>query len=702
MEDKKMSLNISSGRSFPLGATVSPEGVNFCVYSSTCSGLELLLFDSASDSEPTQTITFDPQHHRSIHYWHLFVPSLKAGQIYAYRAYGEFAPERGLRFDSTKILLDPYAKAIVGWETYSRAAAIYSGNNAARALKCVVVDPNAYDWEGDIPLQVPYSKSIIYELHVGGFTRHPSSGVASEKRGTYAGLSEKIPYLKQLGVTAVELLPIHQFDDQDANHGGAGLVNYWGYSTLGFFAPHWQYSSRQHPLSAVNEFRDLVKALHKAGIQVILDVVYNHTAEGNHEGPTLCFKGLDNATYYTLEDDPTYYSNYTGCGNTVKANHPIVGRLIIDSLRYWVTEMHVDGFRFDLAAVLARGVSGQVTGQLTGEKPMVLWAIDTDPALIESKVIAEAWDAAGLYGVGRFIGKSDRFAEWNGPFRDDLRRFVKGDAGMVGRFASRILGSPDLYQRPDRASDRSINLICCHDGFTLNDLVSYNVKHNEANGEDNRDGSNDNYSWNCGVEGATDRPEIEALRLRQIKNLLALLFLSQGTPMLLMGDEVRRSQQGNNNAYCQDNEISWFDWNCVEKHAHVFRFVQQLIRLTQSLQLFAEEHYLYVDEHPDHPYLIWHGVKLGQPDWSPDSRSLAFTLYHPPAREQLHVIVNAYWEALTFELPAVSQEDEPWRRCIDTFLDSPDDICDRANAPLVKDATYLVQPRSVVAFFRPR
>lgn len=687
-----MSLGILPGRSFPLGATVSPEGVNFCIYSSTCSGLELLLFNSASDSEPSQTIVFDPQQHRSVHYWHLFVPGLKAGQIYAYRAYGKFAPEQGLRFDPDKILLDPYAKAIVGWETYRRIDAMQPGSNAAHALKCVVVDSGAYDWENDIPLQIPYAKSIIYELHIGGFTRHSSSGVAPEKRGTYAGLIEKIPYLKQLGITAVELLPIHQFDEQDADHARSDSVNYWGYSTLGFFAPHWQYSSRQHPLSAVDEFRDLVKALHQARIQVILDVVFNHTAEGNHEGPTLCFKGLDNTTYYILESDPTYYSNYTGCGNTVKANHQVVGRLIIDSLRYWVTEMHVDGFRFDLAAVLARGIAGQVPG----ERPPVLWAIDTDPMLIESKVIAEAWDAAGLYGVGRFIGKSDRFAEWNGPFRDDMRRFVKGDAGMVGNVASRILGSPDIYQRSDRASDRSINFICCHDGFTLNDLVSYNEKHNQANGESNRDGSNDNHSWNCGVEGETDYPEIEALRLRQIKNLLTLLFLSQGTPMILMGDEVRRSQQGNNNAYCQDNDISWFDWNTVEKHAELFRFVQQLIRFTQSLQLFAEDHFLNVGEHPVQPYLIWHGVKVGQPDWGDNSRTLAFTLYHPRTNEQLYVVFNAYWESLTFELPPPVAPHHHWHRIIDTAQPTPTDFYAIDTAPIFEQPTYPVMARSSV------
>jgi glycogen operon protein len=359
--------------------------------------------------------------------------------------------------------------------------------------------------------------------------------------------------------------------------------------------------------------------------------------------------------------------------------------------------MHVDGFRFDLAAVLARGVSGQVTGQLTGEKPPVLWAIDTDPALIEAKMIAEAWDAAGLYGVGSFIGRSDRFAEWNGPFRDDMRRFVKGDAGMVGKAAARILGSPDIYERSDQqTSDRSINFICCHDGFTLNDLVSYNVKHNEANGEDNRDGSNDNHSWNCGVEGPTDQPAIEALRLRQIKNLLTLLFMSQGTPMLLMGDEVRRSQQGNNNAYCQDNQISWFDWNCVEKHADVFRFVQQLIRFTQSLQLFAEGHFLYVGERTDQPYLLWHGVKVGQPDWGPGSRTLAFMLCHPQAQEQLYVIFNAYWDTLTFELPTPVDSNYHWHRLIDTAQATPEDFCPIETAPIMTQSAYSVMARSSV------
>jgi glycogen operon protein len=354
--------------------------------------------------------------------------------------------------------------------------------------------------------------------------------------------------------------------------------------------------------------------------------------------------------------------------------------------------MHVDGFRFDLATVLARGVSGQVSS----DRPSVLWAIDTDPTLIEAKVIAEAWDAAGLYGIGQFVGKSDRFAEWNGPFRDDLRRFVKGDPGMVSKVASRILGSPDIYQRSDQASDRSINFICCHDGFTLNDLVSYNIKYNQANGEDNRDGSNDNHSWNCGVEGATEQPEIESLRLRQIKNLLTLLFLSQGTPMLLMGDEVRRSQQGNNNAYCQDNEISWFDWNCLEKHAGVLRFVQHLIQFTQSLQLFSEEQFLYVGEHPHQPHLIWHGVKVGQPDWGFDSRSLAFILCHPQAKEQLYVIFNAYWEALTFELPSSLASNHRWYRIIDTAQPTPEDFCHLDDAPIIAQPRHSVMARSTV------
>ena len=439
-------------------------------------------------------------------------------------------------------------------------------------MKSVVTDPQAYDWEGDLPLKRPWSRTIIYEMHVRGFTAHPSSGLADSKRGTYAGLVQKIPYLQQLGITAVELLPVFQFDPQDAPQ---GRTNYWGYSPVSFFAPHQAYSSRQEPLGAVDEFRDMVKALHRAGIEVILDVVFNHTAEDGHDGPTQCFRGLDNATYYLLEEDRSQYPNFTGTGNTLNANHPVVRRMIVDSLRYWVEEMHVDGFRFDLASILARDSSGAVM-----PNPPVLWDIESDPALAGTKMIAEAWDAAGLYQVGNFVG--DSWKEWNDRFRDDIRDFFRGVNDSVGRAADRLLGSPSIYGRKERELEESINFVACHDGFTLNDVVSYDHKHNEENGEDNRDGSAENRSWNCGLEGPTDDPVIERLRNRQVKNFLTALMLSGGVPMFVMGDEVRRSQRGNNNPYCQDNETSWFDWNLLCKHADVLRFVRLLIETARA------------------------------------------------------------------------------------------------------------------------
>ncbi len=683
--------DIQPGRSFPLGATVYPDGVNFCVFSKSSYAVELLLFDAPDDAKPSRIVPLDPKQNRTFYYWHVFLPGLMAGQVYAYRVYGPYAPEKGHRFDGNKVLLDPYAKSVVGWEHYSREAAIHPGDNCAQALRSVVFDPAPYDWEGDVPLGIPYAKTLIYELHVAGFTRHPNSGVSAEKRGTYAGLIEKIPYLKQLGITAVELMPIHEFDEQDAR---PGLKNYWGYSTLAFFAPHRAYSSSQSPLGAVNEFRDMVKAFHKAGIEVILDVVFNHTAEGNHEGPTLSFKGLENRAYYMLEKNPAYYSNYTGCGNTVKANHSVVNRLILDCLKYWVAVMHVDGFRFDLASVLARGNSGHPL-----EEPPLLWAIESDPVLAGTKIIAEAWDAGGLYQVGSFIG--DRFAEWNGPFRDDIRRFAKSDPGVVDELSARLLGSPDIYSKPDREPNRSINFVTCHDGFTLNDLVSYNDKHNQENGENSQDGTNDNNSWNCGMEGPSTDPAVEALRDRQVRNLLTILLLSQGTPMLLMGDEVRRTQQGNNNAYCQNNEISWFDWSLVEKHADLLQFTTGLIRFVQSLDLLQRERLLEVSASvtrpykTQEPYIIWHGTRLGQPDWGPNSHSLAFTLFHPDAGEHLHVIFNAYWEAMSFELPSLDAG-EGWHRIVDTSLDSPNDCCQKEMAPCHEGGFYQVEARSAV------
>src|SRR5262245_8152319 len=483
----------------PLGATVLREGVNFSLFSRSATGVELLLFDGDDDARPARVIEIDPARDRAYYYWHVFVPGVRAGQLYAYRVWGPSDPANGLRADPMKVLLDPYGRGVVVPKTYSRGAAAAEGENASVAMKSVVVDPAAYEWEGDERPQRPSSRTIVYETHVRGFTRHSSSGVAESRRGTFAGLIEKIPYLQDLGITAVELLPVFQFDAQDAP---SGCVNYWGYSPISFFSPHQAYSSRQDPLGPVDEFRDMVKALHKAGLEVILDVVFNHTAEGDHRGPTLSFRGIDNPTYYILAPDRAYYDNFTGTGNTLNANQPIVRRMIVDSLRYWVEAMHVDGFRFDLASILSRDESGNPMPH-----PPVLWDIESDPVLARTKLIAEAWDAAGLYQVGAFPG--DAWREWNGRFRDDVRSFFRGEKGSVGRMADRLVGSPELYGHKEREAEQSVNFVTCHDGFTLNDLVSYDVKHNQDNGEGNRDGADDNLSWNCGIEGPTGDTSID-------------------------------------------------------------------------------------------------------------------------------------------------------------------------------------------------
>jgi isoamylase len=678
---------ITPGESAPLGATVQPGGVNFCVYSREATLIELLLFDEENAGQPSRIIPLQADKHRTYHYWHVFVPNLEPGQVYAWRAHGPSEPGHGLRFDGNKALLDPYGIAVAVPHTYDRAAAARPGDTIATAMKSVVADPCRYDWEGDRPLRRPLVETVIYELHVKGFTRHPSSGVAEEKRGTYAGLIDKIPYLKDLGVTAVELLPVFQFD---AHAAPKGLVNYWGYQPVSFFAPHGAYCSRRGALAVLDEFRDMVKALHRAGLEVILDVVFNHTAEGDADGPTLCWRGLDNEAYYSLDSDRSRYADFSGCGNTLNANHPIVRRLIQDSLRYWVSQMHVDGFRFDLASILSRDEKGQLL-----PSPTVLWDIESDPLLAGTKLIAEAWDAAGLYQVGSFVG--DTWQEWNDRFRDDVRRFVRGDNGSVSRVASRILGSPDIYGHEERTPEQSINFITCHDGFTLNDLVSYNHKHNEANGENNRDGANDNLSWNCGVEGPTDDPAVEALRNRQVKNFFALQLLAMGTPMLQMGDEVRRTQRGNNNAYCQDSEIGWFDWSLLGRHGDIHRFVKVLNGFRQRRDVVAEGQAHSLNSLLRRARLEWHGVGLGRPDWSESSHSLAFTLRSVRVRFLLHAMFNAYWEPLTFELPTLPAEGrEAWRRCIDTALPTPDDICPWQDAAVVSQARYEAQPRSIV------
>jgi isoamylase len=686
-EEAVMNSVGNAGHSSPLGATVVACGVNFSLFSRSATGVELLLFDRADDARPTRVLRLDPATSRTYHYWHVCVPGVQPGQLYGYRVAGPSDPAHGIRFDPAKVLLDPYSRGVVVPKNYSRDAARRAGDNAATAMKSVVVDGHTYDWEGDTPLQRPSSRTIVYEMHVRGFTCHPSSGVAEQSRGTFAGLIEKIPYLQQLGITAVELMPVFQFDPQDSP---PGRVNYWGYAPVSFFAPHQGYSSRRDALGPVNEFRDMVKALHRAGIEVILDVVFNHTAEGNHDGPTLSFRGFDNTTYYILEQDRSRYANYSGTGNTLNANHPIVRRMILDSLRYWVKEMHVDGFRFDLAAILERDESGQLM-----PNPPVLWDIESDPELAGIKLIAEAWDAAGLYEVGSFIG--DSWKEWNGRFRDDVRSFFRGEENCIGPFADRLRGSPAIYGHKEREAEQSVNFVTCHDGFTLNDLVCYDHKHNEANGENNRDGANDNRSWNCGVEGPTDDPGVEKLRNRQIKNFLTVTMLSVGMPMLLMGDEVRRTQRGNNNAYCQDNETSWFDWTLLTKHADVHRFVTLLNARRVLRDPEPERHRVSLNQLLRGVNLAWHGVKLNQPDWGEHSHSLAFTAELRQEKLLFHVILNAYWQPLDFELPRLDNTYEnPWHRWIDTALDSPHDILEWETAELVPAYVYSAESRSVV------
>ncbi len=682
-----MNGDSAPGRAAPLGVTLDGEGANFSLYSRHASQVELFLFDRVDDGQPAHVVRLDLPLHRTYHYWHAFVPGVEPGQLYGYRVHGPCEPARGLRFDPTKLLLDPYGRAVAVPPRYSANAARGAGDNAAVAMKSVVADTRRYDWEGDRRLHLPASRTVIYELHVRGFTRHPSSGVSAPLRGTFAGLIEKVPYLRQLHINAVELLPVFQFDAQDCP---PGLVNYWGYAPVSFFAPHGAYSSRPDPLGCLDEFRDMVKALHRAGIEVILDVVFNHTAEGNHAGPTLCYRGVDNPTYYVLEADASRYADYTGTGNTLNANHPVVRRLILDSLRYWVEEMHVDGFRFDLASVLARDECGRPI-----PNPPLLWDIESEPALADTKLIAEAWDAAGLYQVGSFIG--DSWKEWNGRFRDEVRSFWRGDEATVGPLAARLLGSPDIYGHEEREAEQSVNLVTCHDGFTLNDLVSYNEKHNEANGERNRDGTDDNRSWNCGVEGPTDDPAVERLRNRQVKNLLCVTVLALGMPMILMGDEMRRTQGGNNNAYCQDNEVSWLDWTLLERHADVHRFVNLLMKYRVRRNLAPDMPGASLNALLRQARITWHGVRLGEPDWAAHSHSLACTADAPRARLRFHMLLNAYWEPLDFALPPASPGSaRPWRRWIDTALPAPDDIVDWEETPAVEGASYRAAPRSTV------
>jgi glycogen operon protein len=681
------------GHAHPLGATPIADGVNFSVYARGAHSMALLLFDDVGDIAPARVITLDARRHRSYHYWHVLVPELVPGQLYGWRADGPYDPVHGMRFDARRVLLDPYGRAVAIPSGYRRDDFRPTGRHDVAACKCVVTDLRAYDWEGDVPLRRPYAQTVIYELHVGGFTRHPNSGLPPSRRGTFAGLVAKIPYLVDLGVTAVELLPVFQFDAQDAP---PGLGNYWGYSPMSFFAVHAGYGTRpDDPLAAIDEFRDMVKALHRAGLEVILDVVFNHTTENAEDGPTLCWRGLADGTYY-IHGAEGRYASYSGTGNTLNANRSVARRMILDSLHYWVSMMHVDGFRFDLAAILSRDEQGH-----PHVSPPVLWDIESDPVLVGTKLIAEAWDAVGLYQVGNFVG--DSWKEWNGQFRDDVRAFVRGDEMTVPRVANRLLGSPDLYGALSREPAQSVNFVTCHDGFTLNDLVSYDRKHNEANREQNRDGTDHNLSWNCGVEGETADREVEALRLRQIKNLLAINILSLGTPMLLMGDEVRRTQHGNNNAYCQDSELSWFDWSAVGRHAGLRRFVRGLIALRAIRESVRTDHHLTLTQVIRQADVRLHGVRLEQPDLADSSHSLAITARSLSGDLLMHFALNAYWEPLEFELPALAAGGTAtaagWRRVVDTSRPAPHDLVSLGDADPVAGSTHSVAPRSVVVLF---
>jgi isoamylase len=683
-----------SGRPHPLGATPDAAGVNFAVFSRNATGVELLLFDNHDDAEPAQAIRLDPDRNRSFFFWHVYVEGLSAGVHYAYRVDGPAEPGTGHRFNRNKVLIDPYARGNTK-TLWNREAACGPEDNLTTSMRSVVIDVSAYDWEGDRPLNRPTSEIIIYEMHVGGFTASASAGV--QHPGTFRGVVEKIPYLQELGVTAVELLPVFEFDDTAILRQGPDgpLTNYWGYSTIGFFAPASKYCVMPESGRHVEEFRDMVKALHRAGISVILDVVFNHTDEGNHLGPTINFKGLDNTIYYHLvASDRQYYMDYSGCGNTVNCNHPIVQKLIVECLEYWVSDMHVDGFRFDEGSILTRGEDGAPMAY-----PPVVWSIELSEQLLDTKVIAEAWDAGGLYQIGFFPGY--RWSEWNGRYRDDVRRFVKGDTGLLGAVASRIAGSADIYQPQGHLPLNSINFVTCHDGFTLNDLVSYDEKHNWPNGECNRDGANDNLSWNCGVEGALDDPAVEALRLRQIRNFTTILLLSQGVPMFVAGDEVRRTQQGNNNAYCQDNALSWFDWSLVARNRDLLRFYRQIIGFRKrNAALHRPRYFTGAVNARGLKDMAWSACRLAEPDWKdPAGHALAFTMGGFGEEPDFHVMMNMYWEPLVFDVPPGSGSPAGglhWVRVVDTALPAPDDIADPGSEVAISSLQYTVGGRSVV------
>ena len=660
----------------PYGAVMHDQGVQFVIFSRNATEMRLLLYDDVGDLEPAEVIVFNPNHDRWGDIWSIFVPGLGAGQLYHFQCDGPFDPRRGMRFDPKARLIDPYAKALAGEFQTSK-------DGIVRPPKCVVVD-DYFDWEDDRHINHDISQSVIYEMHVKGFTKDPSSGV--EHPGTYLGVIDKIPYLKSLGVTAVELMPVHEFPILGPDGKKPPRKNYWGYDPLAFFAPHRGYAAGTAPGAQVDEFKQMVKALHKAGIEVILDVVFNHTCEGNELGPTLSFKGLENSVYYMLEQDKRYYKNYSGCGNTVNGNHPIVREMIFHCLRHWVHNYHIDGFRFDLASILSRDRNGHLV-----PNPPTVEVIGEDPLLADTKIIAEAWDAAGAYQVGSF--GNNRWAEWNGRFRDDIRGYWRGDSGTRGALATRLAGSADLYQPGGRPPCASINFITSHDGFTMNDLVSFQSKHNLANGEDNRDGDNHNISENFGLEGPSTDPQIEKMRVKQIKNMMATLLLSQGVPMIVAGDEFRRTQRGNNNAYCQDNEISWIDWTLKDKNSDLVRFVQSLIEFRKSQPTVRRRQFLtgVPDSANGWADVSWYSPVGTAVDWHADDHPISCLLSAPGEKDdpqqtgrEVLLMFNSGQSVCRFLIPTIAKSKQ-WRVFINTAADSPKDIFPRLDGPLISN-----------------
>lgn len=681
----------SPGVPLPQGAHLASDGVNFAIFSRHATRVWLLIFRTEEDEQPYQTIELDRQYHKTGDIWHVRVLGAGRGLLYAFRVDGPMLPEKGHRYDPSKVLIDPFATAVVGSGRldFGRICGPDSDMSEARCtenaalLKCLVTE-NGFDWGDDRPLHHAWSDLVIYEAHVRGMSAHDSS--ASAQPGTFLGLIEKIPYLQSLGINAIELMPLQEFNPKELIRRNPEteerLRNYWGYSTLAFFAPFEGYGTHAYPGCQVDEFKRMVKAFHEAGIEVLLDVVFNHTAEGDETGPTLSFRGLDNRIYYLLEEDRRYYKNYSGCGNTMNCSHPVVRNFILDCLRYWVVEMHVDGFRFDLASILGRDQQGNLVPD-----PPLLEQIAEDPILRDVKLIAEAWDAGGAYLVGRFPG--ERWSEWNGVYRDDVRRFWRGDAGMAGALASRLCGSADIYEHNGKAPVHSINFITCHDGFTLHDLVSYEAKRNLANGEENRDGCSANYSSNHGIEGETEDAQILSIRSRQVKNFLVTLFFSRGVPMMLGGDEFSRTQQGNNNAYCQDNEISWFDWRLVKKNEALVRFVRELIRLRGRFSVLKTDRFYRPDE------IQWFSPEGHEPNWSSE-RAISCMIHSQDDGQKLCLAMNPSDEDVMFRVPT-PPTGRRWRRLIDTAIASPHEIAQPEEAvPVLAEGGALVRSRSFV------